>query len=97
MNLAVRGRRLRVLGLAGCRVSARGGAEDGVCDAILALFAHSALKRRLNVLHTLDLEHCRLLTARGADVCGSIRLISGTGAMSWAFTSFIGLQGACIC
>ena len=64
--LAVRAKRLRSLGLAGCRVGVRGGGDDGVTNAALAALAHCAANGRLACLRCLDLEHCRLVSAKGA-------------------------------
>jgi len=70
--LAVRGRQLRALGLAGCRTAPRGGPEDGVTNAALAALAHCAAAGRLAGLAALDLAHCRLANARGLAVLGAL-------------------------
>ena len=76
--LAVRAKRLRSLGLAGCRVGVRGSGDDGVTNAALAALAHCAANGRLACLRCLDLEHCRLVSAKGADglreTCGGSAL-----------------------
>ena len=64
--LAVRAKRLRSLGLAGCRVGVRGSGDDGVTNAALTALAHCASNGRLTCLRSLDLEHCRLVSAPGA-------------------------------